>query len=399
MNKQLIRIALLGMVLVGFACKSAPRQSQAPVQPSPQALAAPATQTPPPSPETIGPAPAAFKKTFVGTIGDNLAVQMDIERAGAKISGSYFYDKPGAWNLAHKLLDLNGAVDKDGNVTIRETNSDPETGAEKRTGVFTGKLDAATTAGQPTLRLTGVWTGVKDKKSLAVSLRELTFDLGGLQLSEKRAADGGRNAKLRIESRAPQLTGADAAKAEKFNQTVANFVANRTVEFKKVAAELMQADAQPAAGPAPPAYEMDVNYTVTAATPEFISILFYFYQYTGGAHPNTKTASFNYNLKRGEALQLADLFTPQSNYLQTISAYSIRELKKLKTVDSADEGASPKLENFQSWNLTPAGLRLTFDRYSVAAYAAGDHEVVIPYAVLKPILKPDGLLGSYWGGL
>jgi hypothetical protein len=345
---------------------------------------------------------------------------MDIEREGAKITGNYFYDKPGAWNLADKLLDLNGKVDKDGNVTISETNYDNEAGTEKKTGAFTGKLDLLSVGNLQTIRLIGTWTGAKDKKPLAVNLKELTFDLDGLQLTEKRLKDGGKKAKYQIVSRVPQLTGEDLAKADKFNKTVANFVAKRTGDFKKAAVEMIKEDAdaaraqavtpetQPEPKPDPPpvappvavaeparSYEMDVSYTVTAANKDFISILFYFYENSGGAHPNTHTASFNYDLTRGEALKLADLFAPRANYLKTISDYCIKELKKLKTVESADEGASAKLENFDSWNIAPAGLRITFDRYTVAAYAAGDHEVVVPYSALKPIIRPDGLLAPY----
>jgi hypothetical protein len=70
-------------------------------------------------------------------------------------------------------------------------------------------------------------------------------------------------------------------------------------------------------------------------------------------------------------------------------------LKKLETATSAEEGAGPKIDNFHSWNITPVGLKITFDRYQVGPYVAGEHEVVVPYSVLKPIIKPDGLLGQF----
>ncbi len=418
MNKPTCFLAILLIVSLLPACKSGPPQTQAPTQPSPQSLAQ-ATPEPTPTPEVVTAAPTNFKKTFVGTIGDNLAVQMDIERNGAKITGNYFYDKPGAWNLADKLLDLKGKVDKDGNVTLNETSYEGDTGKEKLTGTFKGKVDGVTSNNQQALRLVGTWTGAKDKKLLAVNLKELTFDLGGLQITDRKLKDGGKKVRYEIASRLPQLTGEDAAKVEKFNKTVNNFVAKRTGEFKKTAIEMIKEEAEaaktataapetkpeekpetkpesppPAPEPARP-YAMDVSYAVTAASKDFISILFYFYEDSGGAHPNTTTASFNYDLNRGEALKLADLFAPKANYLKTISDYSIKELKKLKTVDSADEGASAKLENFNSWNIAPSGLRITFDRYQVGAYAVGDHEVVVPYSVLKPIIKPDGLLAPY----
>jgi hypothetical protein len=70
-------------------------------------------------------------------------------------------------------------------------------------------------------------------------------------------------------------------------------------------------------------------------------------------------------------------------------------LKKLDTVSYAEEGAGPKIENYHSWNITPMGLKITFDPYQVGAYAVGEHVIVVPYSVLKPIIKPDGLLAQF----
>jgi hypothetical protein len=40
-------------------------------------------------------------------------------------------------------------------------------------------------------------------------------------------------------------------------------------------------------------------------------------------------------------------------------------------------------------------LKITFDPYQVGPYVAGPHVVVVPYSVLKPIIKPDGLLARF----
>jgi hypothetical protein len=94
-------------------------------------------------------------------------------------------------------------------------------------------------------------------------------------------------------------------------------------------------------------------------------------------------------------VSLADLFTPNSNYLKVISDYAIKELKKLDTVSAVELGAGPKIDNYHSWNITPTGLKITFDPYQVGPYAAGAHEVVVPYSVLKPIIRQDGLLAQF----
>lgn len=105
--------------------------------------------------------------------------------------------------------------------------------------------------------------------------------------------------------------------------------------------------------------------------------------------------AFNYDLKRGVEVKLPELFAPKAGYLKTISDYSIKELKKLRTTDGVEEGAAPKAENFKNWNLTPVGVRFTFDHYQVGSYAVGQHEVTVPYTLLKPLAKPDGLLAQW----
>src|SRR5262249_53492404 len=245
----------------------------------------------------------------------------------------------------------------------------------------------------------------KDKKQAPFSLQQLRFDLGGLKLDTKKQKSANKNLRYEIETTLPQLSGADSARAEKFNTAVANFTSARAGEFKKGVEEMARDEAASAkqgekqsaksAAPTPPPNSMDVSYEVTAADKDFISILFSFYEYAGGAHPNTTTSSFNYDLNHNAAVNLADLFIPNSNYLKVISDYSVKELKKLETVSSVEEGAGPKLENFHSWNITPAGLKITFDRYQVGPYVAGEHEVVVPYSMLKPIIKPDGPLAKF----
>jgi hypothetical protein len=345
--------------------------------------------------ETAVPAPSEFREVLVGTIDDKHPIRMELERKGADLTGGYFYERAGAFNTAMRTLELKGRIDEGGNVALEETTY--KRGNPQKTGEFKGKLDGLSANGDVRLRFSGSWTGAKDLKQMQFSLRQLRFDLGGLKLDERKEKSANKKPRYEIETALPQLAGAGEARVEKFNQAVTNLVAARAGEFKKGVDEMAREEAaakQEAKSPAPP-NSLGVSYEITAANKDFVSVLFSFYEYAGGAHPNITTESFNYDLNRNAPVSLADLFTPNSNYLKVISDYSIRELKKLDTVSDAEEGAGPKIENFHSWNITPAGLKITFDRYQVGAYAVGEHEVVIPYSVLKPIIKPDGLLAQF----
>ena len=383
------------------ACMNEAAKNDLNPQPTPQNQTSP--QSSQPAQEAVVPSPSEFKEVFAGAIDDKHAIRMELERKGADLTGSYFYERPGAFNVAMKTLELKGRIDGGGNVALTEMTRDFESGKEKKSGEFKGKLDGLSVNGDIGLRFSGVWVGGKDGKQMPFRLRQVRYDLGALRLDKKKQESANKKLRYEIETETPQLVakdlaGADSARGGSFNKTVANFVAARVGEFKKAVDEMAREEA--AAGKqgeksAPPPNSIDVSYEVTAANKDFISILFSFYEYTGGAHPNTTTESFNYDLNRNAAVSLADLFAPDSNYLKVISDYAIKELKKLETVSSAEDGAGPKLENFHSWNITPAGLKITFDRYQVGAYVVGEHEVVVPYSLLKPIIRPDGPLAQF----
>jgi hypothetical protein len=59
------------------------------------------------------------------------------------------------------------------------------------------------------------------------------------------------------------------------------------------------------------------------------------------------------------------------------------------------EGADPMETNYQNWNLFPDGLRINFDPYQVAPWAAGSQEVFIPFTQLEEIIDPAGPLAPY----
>jgi hypothetical protein len=342
---------------------------------------------------------------------------MELRRKGNQLSGNYFYEKPGAANIALKTIGLTGKVDKDGKTALVETTSTEQ--GEEKTGEFKGALDAVMNNGELSLRFLGVWTNLKGKQSVPFSLLERRFELGGYKLSERKLQEKNKKLRLEIDAFAPQLTGADASGAEKFNQAINDAVSAQLRQFKKEVIELTQekeglktapqapageaadkqADkpAEPKPAELPPATELpphsfNSNYEVVFANADLISLLFRYSVYQGGAHPNNFSTTLTYDLKRGVAVKLADLFTPKSSYLKLISEYCVKELKKLSTVNDVESGAGPKLENFRSWNVTPLGLKFSFDPYQVGAYAAGAHEVIVPYAVLKPTLKAEGLL-------
>jgi Protein of unknown function (DUF3298) len=306
--------------------------------------------------ETVVPPPPTFDKVFVGAIDGRLYIYVTLNRKGADLTGAYHYERAGAFNLFEmdsviKKLELKGRIDGVGNVTLTETSD--ETGSPQKTGEFKGKLDGLSANGGVRLRFLGSWTRAKDGKRLPFRLREFRF--GDIEFV--------------LDLDGPDYSGFHKLKPK------AKGMAPGPIDLKEFTSE-----------------------EVITVSKDFISVLYY-YNYEGGSHPNTVTESVTYDLNSNARVKLADLFIPNSNYLKLISRYAIKELKKLETTyeDESDVegGAGPKIENFHSWNITPVGLKITFDPYDVGPYVSGFHEVVVPYSVLKPIIKPNGLLARF----
>lgn len=169
----------------------------------------------------------------------------------------------------------------------------------------------------------------------------------------------------------------DAA-LEAYAQTVAR-------DFREMAKDA-SSDPAPWAG--------ELSYDVARSDKAMIAIAFTWYSYTGGAHPNATTAMFNFLLPDGLRVEIAELFTPKG--IQRISDISIARLKQALTgpdgmsdIDWIKRGAGPNARNFATFVLQPRELRIVFDAYQVAAYAAGPQEVRIPLAQLRDVMRLD----------
>jgi hypothetical protein len=124
--------------------------------------------------------------------------------------------------------------------------------------------------------------------------------------------------------------------------------------------------------------------------------------YRGAAHPNSNAQVLNVDVKNARTLRLADLFKPGARYLQVLSGFAIKDLKRQSKAQdgvledsSIETGAGPSLRNYQNWTITKKGLGITFDAYQVGPYVAGPQFVLVPYTNLKEIIRSDGPLEVY----
>ena len=132
-----------------------------------------------------------------------------------------------------------------------------------------------------------------------------------------------------------------------------------------------------------------IRYKVSQYKDKTISVRFYIYQFTGGAHgseiPNFRT----YSLETGQRLSYNDIFKSDYQYLttfwrnaepQAIAAYKTKGL----SMDNDElawirEGSAPKFDNYRNFYLDNQGLVIYFSQYQAAPYAFGTLEIPIKY--------------------
>ena len=332
---------------------------------------------------------ATETKYFKGSIGSALGLQMKLVQDGANLTGVYFYQKIGT------RIDLKGSIDTNSHVILEEF--DP---SGKQTGIFKGLWTVNSDDGL--VNIVGNWTKPDGQKQTAFSLHEEPITLSnGVEVIAKSIKEKNKKVNYEIDVEYPQLMGLLNPNLEKFNHEANRVASHEVSEFKKN----ITGDTKSGEGASDAGSSLDMGYTIAFASDDVISIQFDVgTYYTGAAHPNSNSEVLNFDVKNGKVLKLADLFKPGSKYLEVLSSYAIKDLKKQSKAQGADailddesiqNGASASEKNYGSWTVAKKGLAITFDAYQVGPYAAGPQNVTVPYSALKDIIKPEGVLGPF----
>jgi hypothetical protein len=346
------------------------------------------SKLPPAQPEAR---PAGEQKVFRGSVADRPA-RMTLRRSpSGRLSGSYAYDGRGG------ELTLKGSVDAKGNFTLEEFDG------AKKTGAFKGQWYEKDY--EPEASISGDWTkpGGGSADTQWFYFVEQPARPGGPAVETKQIKEENKKRGYRINVDYPQVEGAG-----KFNALAEGFATKEAADFRAAAGRQPgEKDSMPEAADD----SLDVRYFVRSATPDLVSVEFQMDYYEhGAAHGSHAFHVINYDAKAGRELRLAELFRPGSDYLKRVSEVAIRQVQRWNR-DSAEysgsdgqqylddegikAGAEPKADNYQNWTITPRGLVVTFDYYQLGSYAAGAQKVILPYAALKDVIKPNGPLAPF----
>jgi len=123
------------------------------------------------------------------------------------------------------------------------------------------------------------------------------------------------------------------------------------------------------------------------------------YSFTGGAHPSSYTGFVNWNTKANKELELKDLVNQADMPKVVAIAEAIfRKNEKLSDTSSLAVNYFFKDDKFalnDNFLVTPVGLRFFYNQYEIKPYAAGTTELIIPYAKIKSLLRPNTVITQY----
>jgi uncharacterized protein len=144
----------------------------------------------------------------------------------------------------------------------------------------------------------------------------------------------------------------------------------------------------------------DVGYAIDYLGPRLAVVTSGYNEFASGAHPNTWRSALWWNLETDAPVALADILADPEKAVPAISTACKDKLSGgAKPEDSdlfPDADFPAVVKEMKSWSLDKRGVTIMFDPYSVAAYAVGPLDCVLPYAELSQWLKPVGPLPPKW---
>ena len=114
---------------------------------------------------------------------------------------------------------------------------------------------------------------------------------------------------------------------------------------------------------------------------------------SGAAGDAAETFTETFDLETGQPVLIYELFDPDTDWVDALSAEAITRLESEPWVDERRHiGAGPEEENFALYNLTRGGLVLSFAPFSVGGSGSNTASITIPYRSLEGYWLPNGFV-------
>ncbi len=350
------------------------------------------------------PAPGYWR--LAGTVGAYPVVMdlafrpsVDEDYAYYGYHGSYYY------RSREDLIDLYGSVDSTGNLVMSEVSL-----SDNNSPFFQGVFDAVRGAYK------GTWTSADGKKQLPFELREdytdaIRFNIQKFQQASKLFPNqnGSPAATISMIWLDP-AAGTDAAAAEFLRSAILRGMVGDSLAalypspekaFEAVSREYFRSYREDMDDVGPDevgpeggimfTYENNSSVEVLYNRNDLLTLGFYSYYFSGGAHGNYSTFLTSYDLQSRKELTLDDVFLP--GYESKIQPKLERAVRSRFGLGAKESLGSVLFDNSiaptENFGLTGKGVIFNYPPYEIAAYAAGEIRLFVPFSEIRDALQPD----------
>lgn len=129
---------------------------------------------------------------------------------------------------------------------------------------------------------------------------------------------------------------------------------------------------------------IEANTTVLLQNSKILSLALSENSYQGGAHPNSATILYTFDLSSGKVAGITDLVKDTTMLLPLLEA-GFRKAKEMKPGETLADYLYPDLKSLplsQFVCVVPAGLRFFYNPYEVGPYAIGSTDITLTWEEL-----------------
>ncbi len=333
-------------------------------------------------------APAgSFYKRFEGLIGDKYKITMHLIKHDNTLSGYYYYF---GRNIP---LMLEGSVDKDGKYQLKETTRD---------GKETGSFTVTSLRGAD---MTGTWQSADKKKNLPFSAREeygaysVAFKTYELTHAAPLFRDGVtpkieinlfylypvKYGDPRVLARLQALLFAGkTGDPEKILQSISDGLVD---DYREENRDIFDPDSEWMF-----MWQHTYGVSLLCNDKNIITLRFYYYSYTGGAHGLFGDDFSSIDLETGKTLSLDDIFVP--GYKREIGRLldaRVRQTDQVPTDGNLEDYGyfTDNITPGDTFYVTPDGIGFYYNIYEIRPYAYGPSDIFLSFKEIKQLIKAD----------
>ncbi|RTQ50019.1 DUF3298 domain-containing protein [Hymenobacter gummosus] len=127
-----------------------------------------------------------------------------------------------------------------------------------------------------------------------------------------------------------------------------------------------------------------------------LSLGYFVYSYTGGAHGSYGTRVVSYDTRTGRPLPYSAIFRPgtEPQLVALLDRAARRQLRLAPNAPLDGPLFVPHLPATRNVYLTSGGAVFVYSPYEIASFAQGEIRLFLPFSELRPLLNPDLLVGT-----